>query len=193
MKIRQGLPAALADQAAGLYWQAFGAKLGAVLGPHDRALAFIARVMRRDHAICALSPNDELLGVAGFKTHEGAFVGGDLSDLRAIYGPVSGTFRGLLLSLLERDVVNNRLLMDGLFVSPGARGQGVGTALLDAIEALATDRGYEAIRLDVITENTRARSLYERRGFELEKTSSTGLLSRVFGFSGSHAMIKKIP
>ena len=39
-----------------LYWQAFGGKLGRVLGPDARALAFLERVIREDHVIVALEP-----------------------------------------------------------------------------------------------------------------------------------------
>ena len=46
-----GLPETLRPQAARLYWQAFGGKLGLVLGPEARALRFLERVIRGDHVI----------------------------------------------------------------------------------------------------------------------------------------------
>ena len=39
-----GLPDRLRADAARLYWQAFGSKLGAVMGPEPRALRFLMRV-----------------------------------------------------------------------------------------------------------------------------------------------------
>jgi ribosomal protein S18 acetylase RimI-like enzyme len=51
-----------------------------------------------------------------------------------------------------------------LAVLPEARGQGVGTMLLDAVEARLRELGIEDMVIDVITTNTDAMRLYERRG-----------------------------
>ena len=50
-------------------------------------------------------------------------------------------------------------------VRPEYRSQGVGSHLLDTAEGLARGRGFERIGLSVGVENTRARALYERRGY----------------------------
>ena len=49
-------------------------------------------------------------------------------------------------------------------VAAGARGGGVGGALLDALLALARDQGFRALSLSVDRRNP-ARRLYERKGF----------------------------
>ena len=133
MKISVGIPPKDREEAALLYWDAFGEKLGFTMGPKYQALMFVRSVLRPDHGICAHDDNGKLLGIAGFKTTQGALVGGDFSDLRKVYGWTSATIRISLLGLLERDIENERFLMDGLFVAPEARGKGVGTALLDAV------------------------------------------------------------
>ena len=46
--IERGLPDHLRAEAAALYWQAFGGKLGRVLGPEEAALRFLTRVIRAD-------------------------------------------------------------------------------------------------------------------------------------------------
>ena len=56
--------------------------------------------------------------------------------------------------------------MQDLFVAPGHRSRGVGSALLDTAEVLARQQGYSRIGLGVAVDNPRARSLYERRGYE---------------------------
>jgi ribosomal protein S18 acetylase RimI-like enzyme len=55
-----------------------------------------------------------------------------------------------------------------LAVSGDAEGRGVGTALLDACDAWAKQHGADRITLHVMANNTRARALYERRGFAPE-------------------------
>ena len=52
-----------------------------------------------------------------------------------------------------------------LAVTPEWRGKGVGTALLDAIETLALERGCCKLTLEVQDDNRRARALYDRCGF----------------------------
>jgi ribosomal protein S18 acetylase RimI-like enzyme len=190
--IRNGLPAHLRDDAVRLYWQAFGGKLGRVLGPDRLAFRLLEKVMRGDHAIVALSEDGALLGLVGFKSTDGAFAGGGLADLRSVYGPIGSLWRAALLWLLERDLDNDRFLMDGICVADTARGRGVGTALLDAICVEGRRRGYPSVRLDVIDANPRARALYERQGFVPTRTSRIGLLRLVFGFSAATTMVRKL-
>ena len=54
-----------------------------------------------------------------------------------------------------------------LWVSPANEGQGVGSALLEAVEDVVRNRGYPSVRLEVMTVNERALALYRRRGFEV--------------------------
>lgn len=174
------------------YWNAFARKLRHPLGPKRKAVAFVERVLDPSHAIRAQARDGTLLGVAGFKSPDGAFVGGGLRDLAAIYGWVGACWRGLVVGVLERLCEADVLLMDGIFVMPAARGRGVGTALLAAIERHAADKGLSRIRLDVIDTNPRARALYEREGFEEVETTSLGPLSPVFGFSRAAQMSKAV-
>ena len=174
------------------YWEAFSRKLRYPLGPKHKAVAFIAATLDPRHAISAVAPDGRFLGVAGFKTPQGAFVGGGLRDLAKTYGWLSGLARGALLGLLERTCAPGTLLMDGIFVHPDARGLGVGSALLDAIERHAAAQGLRQVRLDVIDSNPRARALYDRRGFTAVSSASLGMLEPVFGFRSATTMVKTI-
>lgn len=189
MLVRQGLPQTYREDAARLYWQAFGGKLGRVLGPERRAVPFLARVLRADHCLYVTDDHGTLLGIAGFKSPLGSFAGGDKDDLQAVYGKFGALWRQGVLHLLQRDIDNERFLVDGICVERGWRGQGIGSALLDALIAEARWRGYTAVRLDVIDANIRARALYERIGFMPWKSETLGLLRHVFGFSRSTTMI----
>ena len=82
-----------------------------------------------------------------------------MRDLAGVYGCLGALRRGLLLSPLERKIEPDVFLMDGIFVTPAARGRGVGTALLRAITDTARLTGCRSVRLDVIDTNPRARAL----------------------------------
>lgn len=192
IRIVKGLPHQLRPRAAQLYWDAFGGKLGRVMGPEPLALRFLERAIQSDHAFVALDENGSLLGLAGFKSPKGSFAGGSMADLRHIYGVIGSIWRAGLLSLLERDVENLRFLLDGICVSREARGKGIGTALMQAIFAEAKARNYQSIRLDVIDGNWRARALYERLGFIAVRTEQMGLLRHVFGFATSTTMVRPL-
>lgn len=191
VRILRGLPDVLRAEAVRLYWQAFGGKLGAVMGPEARALAFLDRAIRGDHAFVAIE-DGRLRGMVGFKTPQGSFAGGAMADLVAVYGRFGATWRAGVLELLSREVDNDRFLLDGICVEAEARSRGIGAALLAAIEAEAVQRGYGAVRLDVIGENWRARALYERQGYQVVRTHRLGLLRHVFGFASSQTMVKVV-
>lgn len=190
--VRAGLDEAHRAEAAQLFWAAFRDKLGVTLGPEDRALAFVARVLRPRNAISAVGADGTLLGVAGFRSEHGALLGGDVDDLREVYGWLGALWRAPLLHAFERDERPGEMLMDGIFVRDTARGLGVGTALIEGICAEARRRGYEAVRLDVIDSNPRARALYERRGFRVVGEERLGPLRHVFGFRTSFRMVRPV-
>ncbi|GGH35210.1 Ribosomal protein S18 acetylase RimI [Cribrihabitans marinus] len=175
-------------RAARLFWQAFSAKLGRVLAPEDKALRLIESVLDPEYALTARDDSGALLGLAGFKTAEGGLTGGGLRDMAAVYGWFGGTWRGLVLSLLERKVQPGVFQMDGILVDAAARGRGVGTALLEAVIAEARARDLAEVQLDVIDVNPRARALYERVGFRAIGEEELGPFRHVFGFARATKM-----
>lgn len=189
----RGLHPHLRPQAARLYWEAFGGKLGRVLGPDDRALVFFGRVIRSDLCLAAVDEAGDLVGVAGFKTPAGSFAGGSWADLVAVYGSWGARWRGWLLWALSREVDNDRFLVDGICVAREQRGRGIGSLLLAALYDEAAERGYRSIRLDVIQDNWRARALYERHGFLATRTEELGILRHLFGFAASTTMVRPVP
>ena len=176
------------NEVAALYWQAFRGKLGPVMNPEHKALQFFTTVLNPEFALTARDGVGKILGLAGFKTVNGALVGGDLKQLAQAYGWLGAAWRGALLSLLERRIEPDILLMDGIFVGADARGRGIGTALLSAIKAHAAQTGLNAVRLDVIDTNQRAQALYEREGFIAAGIEELGLLRHLFGFRQSIRM-----
>jgi GNAT superfamily N-acetyltransferase len=76
-----------------------------------------------------------------------------------------------------------------LAVVPGCRGQGIGHALLQAVEAAAIARGCCKLTLEVQDANVRARALYERFGFSdfVIADSPTRYLSKPLGAHKSYS------
>lgn len=192
MRIEKGFADAERAEIASLYWQAFGPKLGRVMGPGSKAVRMLAEVLSPSHAICARGPDGGLLGVVGFKTADGALADADWPDMLRHYGTFGALWRVAALALLERDIDNDRFLTDGIFVNAAARGKGVGTALLDALADEARTRGYASVRLDVIDTNPRARVLYERCGYVAVDTQSLGVFSHLFGFKRATTMVRQL-
>jgi ribosomal protein S18 acetylase RimI-like enzyme len=188
-QLQHGLPDRYRLAAAALYWQAFGGKLGPVLGPKARALTFLTRVMQLDHCLAALQ-DDVLIGIVGYRSERGSFAGGTMADLQAVYGAVGMAWRWPLLAYLSDD--DDRFLLDGISVAENMRGQGVGTALIKGICALGCHRGHRALRLDVIDSNWRAKALYQRQGFSVETSKSIGPLRYIFGFDQVVTMVKPL-
>lgn len=181
------------DRVASLYWQAFGFKLGRVLGPDARAKAFLSSVLDPGFALVARDESGEILGLAGFKTAQGALVGGEYEDLKKVYGAWGGLWRGVILSVIERDLEEGVMLMDGICVAQKARGMGLGTALLEAVKEHALNLGKQSVRLDVIDSNPRAKALYLRRGFAVQRTENLGPLRFVFRFNAATQMLWRAP
>lgn len=192
LKISLGLPRALRTEAARIYWQAFGVKLMRVLGPDDRAVAFLERALRSEFCMIAQSADGRLVGIVGFQTRSGAFAGGSVEDMRAIYGRAGAMWRMAVLRMLATEIREHKFMIDGICVIENARGLGVGSALIDAISVEAASRGYTAIQLDVVDENTRARALYDRLGFVPLGSQNIGILQYLFRFKTVTSMIKPL-
>lgn len=52
-----------------------------------------------------------------------------------------------------------------MYVDPGARGLGVGTAIVEALERIAHDEGYRVARLETGARQAEAIAIYERAGY----------------------------
>ena len=180
LHIVRGFDEAEREPLARLYWDAFGGKLGRVLGPRDKALAFVAGGLSPSHAIVAREAG-EPVGIAGYRDRDGALVDIAPGPMRGVYGLGGALGRSALLALRHRDTDNRRFLVDGLAVAEGVRGQGIGSRLIEALAEVARERGHPAIRLDVAEGNDGAARLYARLGFRAVEEQGGGVLDRLAG------------
>lgn len=76
----------------------------------------------------------------------------------------AGAVVGNLILLLRRDADFGRVY--SVVVDPAARGQGLGDRLVATAEKSARALGRRRLRLEVRQDNTPARALYAKRGYE---------------------------
>ena len=112
--------------------------------------------------------------------------GGDALFLLEEDGEVLGG--GGLHAGLRRGVA-----MLGMALLPGARGRGLGRALLQAMIAHARDNGVARVELQVFPHNERAIALYESVGFQEEELRREHLLRRDGSRKDVLAMSLEVP
>ena len=80
---------------------------------------------------------------------------------------LDGTPAGCAFLVTLVDYFNERphAHLSVLAVTKDSEGKGVGSALLDACAQWARGRGSDRLTLSALVTNTRARALYERKGF----------------------------
>ena len=88
---------------------------------------------------------------------------------------------GVESSNYEQDVV--RGVVQNIYVVPARRGEGIGSALLDAAEERLAAAGADAVSLEVMAANADARRFYRRHGYashrvELEKSVENDTLTK---------------
>ena len=97
-----------------------------------------------------------------------AFLAGD--DLGGPDGLAVVRFRPALWS------GGNEAYLEELYVVPDRRGEGLGRALMDAVIALARERGCDRLDLGTGEGDAAARSLYESLGFSNDEGDGTRML-----------------
>ncbi len=187
-----GIAEAYRKQATELYEEAFGKKFAVAIPDVASLIPLLEESLQLAFAIGAID-NNQLVGIAGFQTHEGSLTGGITPRLLYKHLGLLGTMRALsVLSMYARKPREHELVMDGIAVQSVARGQGIGTGLLHSLKEYAKQRGIANIRLDVIDTNLSAKRLYEREGFEGENTREFEFLRGLLGFGASTTMIYEV-
>jgi ribosomal protein S18 acetylase RimI-like enzyme len=174
-----------------IYAAALIQKLRPFFGSVESAVAFLTPHLRHDRAVTAVL-GGRIVGIAGYRLDGVGLFEPKWRHFRQRFGFLGTVVRMTGLALLEKDDAEDVLPMDGIAVAAEARGKGVGTALLDEIVQVARRAGKQAVRLDVIDTNPRARALYERNGFIDEGHRQLGFLQPIFGFSSVAKMHRPV-
>lgn len=191
--IQRRLPEHLRPAAVELFEEAFGEKTRMAVPEREKRMAFMSRVYDAEHVIVA-TRGDALLGMAGLRARAGRYRGGLIDvgwdprpyrDLLGWWGALRATWGS---RMADHRPAAGELYIDGIAVSPEARGQGVGTRLLEEIAIIAREQGMRWVRLDVIDTNPRAKALYERVGYTVTKVQSFRFMERWVGFGGLISM-----
>lgn len=87
--------------------------------------------------------------------------------------------------LIDVEAHDDEFYIDTICVTEAARGQGIGTQLLQFAEHIARDKHYTKLSLNVEQQKEKARKLYERMGFEI--TEPWSIIDEPF-----HHMVKDL-
>ncbi|NUB91871.1 GNAT family N-acetyltransferase [Haloterrigena sp. SYSU A121-1] len=120
----------------------------------------LARDQRRHDSYVHADANRETMRdtLAAHQVNDGLLVARD-----------GGTVVGFASFSVERGSLQldaTRGVLSNIYVVPAARGQGVGTALLEAVEDELEAQGADVVVLEVMARNEAARRFYERKGYE---------------------------
>ncbi len=134
-----------------------------------------------------------VVGVTGLHYADRQFTRLKWAALRAEFGWLGGVFRKLVAYIGEPSrVKEGELKIDAIAVHRAARGQGIGTLMMNAVFDYAAEHGFDVVKLEVIDTNPQARRLYERLGFEAVRTQNYGFITRRAGFTASTLMVKRV-
>jgi GNAT superfamily N-acetyltransferase len=99
-----------------------------------------------------------------------AALAGTPADQLLLVAEAEGRLVGFVFVVTNRDYFTGEphAYVEDLVTAPEARGKGVARALMDEAEGWARAQGHRRIRLAVWAQNERARTLYQRRGYQPE-------------------------
>ncbi len=177
---------------ARVLFDAFRHKYATLIGDQDTAVAVVCHSCTHAAGLYA-RVGGSIVGVVGLRSAESAFWTPRLSVLRRYlwFGRALVVYVALKVETARR-VKREEIRVETLAVRADLRGQGIGSALLAAVEGRARASGGRRLSLDVVDTNPHARRLYERLGFRAVKTTWYGPLTRRAGFSASTRMRKAV-
>lgn len=188
------------EQILGLFHEAFGSKFGYITEDMKLRKEFINDV--------------KVINLAMKDTYFVALVDGKVAGFMSVlhqvhkqkdaHPSVSGSllvkkfgwkslYRAMVMStLFSYKPKRDEVYLENIAVSSDYRGQGVGKQLIGFLEEFTLKHQKDVLSLQVIFENERAKSLYERIGFKVTKITKTPRLKSRMGVSGYYHMVKSM-
>ena len=191
IEIRLGLDAEYKGDFIRMFCDAFPEIIVPVFGSVERCARLLEGSIANDRILTAVL-DKRLVGFAGL--HYSGKEWFDPSAPQLVRLMHWSTFRVAVMGIvLFKRPKPETLHLDTLAVHADMRGQGIGTQLIEAVEALAQSEGKRLITLEVEDINPRVKYLYERSGFSEETFKKLPWpWSRAFTFSGSYWMSKDV-
>ena len=95
---------------------------------------------------------------------------GNGDNIEVVVASAEGSLVGVAVLSLRKELLSGEpsAHLEVLAVGANAEGAGVGSSLMREIETIALNKGAMSISLHVFANNKRARSLYEKQGFNSE-------------------------
>lgn len=97
-----------------------------------------------------------------------------------------------------REYYPDMAVVYSLFVNPNMRNMGVGNDLMNTIESAAKKAGKTGIILGVIEDNSKARSMYEKRGYQYKQIKGASTIESHWDVTNSdgesmHVVVDVMP
>lgn len=107
-----------------------------ILGTPEEVTQLIKEGLNIQRGISAISTDNELLGISGFKLDNSSLIDIKFRTYVSKYGIIKGILKYVVLSVMfyRKPDKKCQLLMDGIAVKEGNRGRGIGKQLFIALE-----------------------------------------------------------
>lgn len=166
LEIKFGVPKNQRVTVAEMFHESFGDKYDLMFGDKTKTVAFVSAALDDSKTIVALK-DGKAVGFSGLHYGGKSFIQSDGREIVRVFG--LGAFKVLLIysmfSFKRAGSDNKELLLETLAVSAKERNKGIGQKLLQFTIDYARSQKFSHIKLDVISTNPKAKSLYERIGF----------------------------
>lgn len=128
------------------------------------------------HAYSDILPEDglEALSIEQRATQWAGWLQAESSPMRTLVADNDGIVDGFASwgPVNETDIDPTTMMLYSIYMLPESAGKGIGSALLEAVEVEMIASGAEMGLLQVLEQNTRTRTFYERHGWQLEPDSA---------------------
>jgi ribosomal protein S18 acetylase RimI-like enzyme len=185
--MQEGLTSDMIDDAVRLFLSAFRDKLTPVLGDDERMVALFKASVNPDSCLAA-SDQGRLVGLLAVKVTGQTFLDVNFITVRSLYGFFGAVSRTVMLKIMDHSVRPKELYVEAIAVDEKARGEGIGTKLIEEVVRLAGNRAMERVTLEVINTNPRALQLYQRLGFSISNRMRIWPVNRIFGWKFSEVL-----